>query len=37
MSAWDQEFIDEDEEGYFEFNQENNSQFHFGYVYGQMV
>jgi hypothetical protein len=36
MSAWDQEFIDEEEEGYFEFDQKNNGQFHFGYVQGQM-
>ncbi len=36
MSAWDQEFIDEEEEGYFEFGQKNNGQFHFGYVHGQM-
>lgn len=37
MSAWNQEFIDKDEEGYFEFNQKNNGPFHFGYVHGQMV
>jgi hypothetical protein len=36
MSSWDQEFIDEEEEGYFEFDQENNGQFHFGDVRGQM-
>lgn len=36
MSAWDQEFIGEEEEGYFEFDQKNNGQFHFGYVQGQM-
>jgi hypothetical protein len=36
MSAWVQEFIDEEEEGYFEFDQKNNGQFHFGYVHGQM-
>ena len=36
MSAWDQEFIDEEEEGYFEFDQKGNGQFHFGYVHGQM-
>ena len=24
MSAWDQEFIDEEEEGYFEFDQKGN-------------
>ena len=37
MSAWDQEFIDEEEEGYFEFEQNDSGQFHFGYVHGQMV
>lgn len=36
MCAWDQEFIDEKEDGYFEFDQKNNSQFHFGYFHGQM-
>jgi hypothetical protein len=36
MSAWDKEFIEEEEEGYFEFDQTNNGQFHFGYVHGQM-
>ena len=30
MSASDQEFIDEEEEGYFEFHQKDNGQFHFG-------
>lgn len=37
MSAWDQEFIDEEEEGYFEFDQKDSGQFHFGYVHGQMA
>ncbi len=36
MSAWDDEFIDEKEEGYFEFEAKGNRQFHFGYVHGQM-
>jgi hypothetical protein len=36
MNAWDDEFIDEEEEGYFEFNQNRIGQFHFGYVDGQM-
>ncbi len=36
MSAWDQEFIDEEEEGYFEFDQKDGGQFHFGYAHGQM-
>lgn len=37
MSAWDQVFIDEEEEGYFEFEQNDSGQFHFGYVHGQMA
>ncbi len=36
MSAWDEEFIDEEEEGYFEFDEKGSGQFHFGYVQGQM-
>lgn len=36
MSAWDEEFIDEEEEGYFEFDLKGNGEFHFGYVHGQM-
>lgn len=36
MSAWDDEYIDEEEEGYFEFDLKGNGQFHFGYVQGQM-
>ena len=36
MSAWDEDFIDEEEEGYFEFDGKGNGQFHFGYVQGQM-
>jgi hypothetical protein len=36
MSAWDEDFIDEEEEGYFEFDGKGSGQFHFGYVHGQM-
>jgi len=36
MSAWDRDFIDEEEEGYFEFSDDNRGQFHFGYVHGHM-
>jgi len=36
MSAWDREFIDEEEEGYFEFDGKGNGVFHFGYVHGHM-
>ena len=35
-SAWDETFIDEEEEGYFEFNEKGGGEFHFGYVHGQM-
>src|SRR5436309_13110931 len=34
MSAWDQDFIDEEEEGYFEFDGKGGGEFHFGYVHG---
>ena len=36
MSAWDESFIDEEEEGYFEFSDEGWGEFHFGYVHGHM-
>jgi len=36
MSAWDEDHIDEVEEGYIEFDQKGNGEFHFGYVHGQM-
>src|SRR5579859_1289610 len=36
MSAWDQDFIDEEEEGYFEFDGKGGGEFHFGYVHGSM-
>ena len=36
MKQWDQDFVDEEEEGYFEFDKENLGQFHFGYVHGHM-
>jgi hypothetical protein len=36
MSAWDDEFIDEEEEGYFEFTDKGWGEFQFGYVHGQM-
>jgi hypothetical protein len=35
MEQWDQEYIDEEEEGYFEFN-DKGGEFHFGYVHGNM-
>lgn len=36
MSAWEQDFIDEEEEGYFEFDDKGGGEFHFGYVHGHM-
>jgi hypothetical protein len=36
MSAWEQDFVDEEEEGYFEFRENDLGEFHFGYVHGQM-
>ena len=35
MSAWDEDYIDE-EEGYFEFDEKGGGGFHFGYVQGSM-
>ncbi len=37
MSAWDQGVMDDEEVGYFEFEQNDSGHFHFGYVHGQMV
>lgn len=36
MEAWDQDYIDEDEEGHFEFDAANGGTFRFGYVFGEM-
>jgi hypothetical protein len=36
MSAWDEEYIDEQEEGYFQFSDRGWGKFHFGYVHGRM-
>ena len=36
MSAWDQDYIDEEEEGFFEFHDRGGGEFHFGYVHGHM-
>ena len=36
MEQWDQDFIDEEEEGYFEFDDKGGGEFHFGYVHGSM-
>ena len=36
MSAWDEDYINEEEEGYFEFDDRGWGEFHFGYVHGEM-
>jgi hypothetical protein len=36
MSAWDEDFVDEEEEGSIEFNDRGWGEFHFGYVHGRM-
>ena len=36
MSAWDKDYIDEEEEGFFEFDGKGGGEFHFGYVHGRM-
>jgi len=36
MSNWDQDFVDEEEEGYFKLDSKGSGEFHFGYVHGQM-
>ncbi len=35
MSAWDEDYIDA-EEGFFEFDDKESGEFHFGYVHGHM-
>ena len=34
MSGWDEEYIDEEEEGFFEFDDNGGGEFHFGYDHG---
>ncbi len=36
MTAWDQDYIDEEEESFFEFDEKGGGEFHFGYVHGNM-
>jgi hypothetical protein len=36
MDQWDQEFIDEEVEGYFNFQRNGVGSFHFGYVRGEI-
>lgn len=34
MDQWDQDFVDEEVEGFFEFKKDGQGEFHFGYVHG---
>jgi len=36
MEQWDQDFVDAEVEGYFEFDDKGWGAFHFGYVHGNM-
>ena len=36
MDQWDQEFVDEEVEGFFEFKRDGQGEFHFGYVHGSI-
>src|SRR4051794_4469438 len=36
MTTWDQDFVDEEEEGYIAFQEENQGEFHCGYVHGHL-
>ena len=36
MSAWEQDYLNEEDEGYFEFDDKGGGEFHFGNVHGQM-
>jgi hypothetical protein len=36
MTQWEQDFIDEEEEGYIQFDERGGGEFHFGYVHGRM-
>lgn len=36
MSAWEQDFVDEEEEGYIEFRENDQGEFHFRYFHGHM-
>ena len=36
MDQWDQDFVDEEVEGFFEFRPKGNGEFQFGYVHGEL-
>ena len=36
MDQWDQDYVDEEVESYFEFQQDGKGAFHFGYMRGEI-
>ena len=36
MDQWDQDYVDEEVEGHFEFQQDGKGSFHFGYMRGEI-
>jgi len=36
MEQWDQDFVNEETQGYFRFDRSGRGDFHFGYVQGEM-
>jgi len=36
MEQWDQDFVNEETQGYFRFGKESRGDFHFGFVQGEM-
>ena len=36
MSAWDEEYLNEEEQAYIEFDRDQQGEFHFGYVHGNI-
>ena len=36
MELWDKDYIDEEVKGYFLFDENNQGEFHFGYIHGYM-
>ncbi|SLM30950.1 conserved hypothetical protein [Desulfamplus magnetovallimortis] len=36
MEMWDQDFVDAEVPGYISFSEDNQGEFHFGYVHGYM-
>jgi hypothetical protein len=36
MSAWEDDYLDEEVQAFFEFDEQGSGEFHFGYVHGDM-